>query len=177
MLRTLALISQKGGSGKTTLALALAAAHELGGGQAAVIDLDPQGSATVWGRLREGVPPVVIAAHPPVLRPRSGAWPPCPFECGSHRVQGLRLVVITVIPAPSATGEMSSDLVSKVYKLDSLLLEPFMDTCLPHRLRSHQRRLHIGAVRYRSPPPPLSLSLSLSLRQVQTAASGMIFCS
>ena len=47
--------------------LALAAAHELAGGQAAVIDLDPQGSATVWGRLREGVPPVVIAAHPPRL--------------------------------------------------------------------------------------------------------------
>ena len=67
MLRTLALISQKGGSGKTTLALALAAAHELAGGQAAVIDLDPQGSATVWGRLREGVPPAVIAAHPPRL--------------------------------------------------------------------------------------------------------------
>ena len=67
MIRTLALISQKGGSGKTTLALALAAAHERAGGSAAVIDLDPQGSATVWGRLREGVPPVVIAAHPPRL--------------------------------------------------------------------------------------------------------------
>ena len=67
MLRTLALISQKGGSGKTTLALALAAAHELAAGQAAVIDLDPQGSATVWGRLRHGVPPVVISAHPPRL--------------------------------------------------------------------------------------------------------------
>ena len=47
-----------------TLALALAAAHELVGGQAAVIDLDPQGSATVWGRLREGVPPVVIDTAP-----------------------------------------------------------------------------------------------------------------
>ena len=67
MIRTLALISQKGGSGKTTLTLALAAAHERAGGSAAVIDLDPQGSATVWGRLREGVPPVVIAAHPPRL--------------------------------------------------------------------------------------------------------------
>ena len=64
MLRTLALISQKGGSGKTTLALALAAAHELAGGQAAVIDLDPQGSATVWGRLRGGVPPAVIDTAP-----------------------------------------------------------------------------------------------------------------
>ena len=71
MIRTLALISQKGGSGKTTLALALAAAHERAAGQAAVIDLDPQGSATVWGRLRGGVPPAVIAAHPPRL---ARAW-------------------------------------------------------------------------------------------------------
>ena len=67
MIRTLALISQKGGSGKTNLALALATAHERTGGQAAVIDLDPQGSATVWGRLRDGVPPVVTPAHPPRL--------------------------------------------------------------------------------------------------------------
>ena len=57
MINTLAVISQKGGSGKTTLALGLAAAHERADGQSAVIDLDPQGSATVWGRLREGVPP------------------------------------------------------------------------------------------------------------------------
>ena len=35
----IAMISQKGGSGKTTLALALAVAHE------DVADLDPQGSA------------------------------------------------------------------------------------------------------------------------------------
>ena len=49
MIYTLALISQKGGSGKTTLALALAAAHERAGGQAAVIDLDPQGSAAAVG--------------------------------------------------------------------------------------------------------------------------------
>ena len=81
------------------------------------------------------------------------AFPGVPFECGSHRVQGLRLVVITVIPAPSATGEMSSDLVSKVYKLIPFF-SSHMDTCLPHRLRFHQRRLHIGAVRYRSAPPP-----------------------
>ena len=53
--------------GKTTLALALAMAHERAGGQAAVIDLDPQGSAATWGRLRHGVPPVVISAHPPRL--------------------------------------------------------------------------------------------------------------
>ena len=67
MISTMALVSQKGGSGKTTLALALAMAHERAGGQAVVIDLDPQGSAAMWGRLRHGVPPVVISAHPPRL--------------------------------------------------------------------------------------------------------------
>lgn len=67
MVNTLALISQKGGSGKTTLALAFAVAHELAGGRAAVIDLDPQGSAAAWGRLRGAEVPPVIAAHPPRL--------------------------------------------------------------------------------------------------------------
>ena len=64
---TVAVVSQKGGSGKTTLAVALATAHELAGGRAAVIDLDPQGSALAWGRLRNGIPPAVIRTYPPGL--------------------------------------------------------------------------------------------------------------
>ena len=43
---TIALVSQKGGAGKTTIAVGLAVAHELAGGGAAVVDLDPQGSAS-----------------------------------------------------------------------------------------------------------------------------------
>ena len=57
MIRTLAVISQKGGSGKTTLALALAAAHELAGGQAALIDLDPRKDRRRWGDGSAGVSP------------------------------------------------------------------------------------------------------------------------
>ena len=67
MMRTIAMVSQKGGSGKTTLAVALAVAHELAGGDSVVIDLDPQGSAGVWSDLRGDDPPVVVAAHPPRL--------------------------------------------------------------------------------------------------------------
>ena len=65
---SVAVISQKGGAGKTTAAVGLAVAHELAGGRAVVVDLDPQGSASVWGDLREADRPVVVAAQAPRLR-------------------------------------------------------------------------------------------------------------
>ena len=61
-MKILALISQKGGAGQTTLALNLAVAAVMDGKQTAVIDLDPQTSATDWGDSREKETPVVVAA-------------------------------------------------------------------------------------------------------------------
>ena len=55
-----ALLSQKGGTGKTTLSLHLAVAAERAGHVAAVIDLDPQASAAGWKDSRPGETPVVV---------------------------------------------------------------------------------------------------------------------
>ena len=44
-MRIVAILSQKGGTGKTTLALHLAVAAETVGHSAVVIDLDPQASS------------------------------------------------------------------------------------------------------------------------------------
>jgi len=52
-MKTVAIISQKGGSGKTTLALNLAVAAHLEGEQAIIADLDEQASAVMWHQARE----------------------------------------------------------------------------------------------------------------------------
>ena len=57
---TIALIAQKGGTGKTTLAVHVAADFEGAGGSAALVDLDPQASAALWGD-RRGRSPFVGA--------------------------------------------------------------------------------------------------------------------
>jgi chromosome partitioning protein len=64
---TIALLSQKGGSGKTTLSLNLAIAAVDDGKQAVVIDLEPQQSAARWARLRKANAPVIVSGHAPNL--------------------------------------------------------------------------------------------------------------
>jgi chromosome partitioning protein len=64
---TIAIISQKGGAGKTTLALHLAAAAQDSGRIALIIDTDPQATASQWAAWREDAPPEVIDSPPPRL--------------------------------------------------------------------------------------------------------------
>ena len=67
-MKTLAIISQKGGAGKTTLALHLAVAAQMKKKTAAIIDLDPQASATDWSDSREDEYPAVVSAQPARLQ-------------------------------------------------------------------------------------------------------------
>ena len=50
---TVAVLQQKGGSGKTTLTVNLAAAAHLEGGRTLVVDMDRQASAFDWSAARE----------------------------------------------------------------------------------------------------------------------------
>lgn len=51
-MRTLAFVSVKGGSGKSTMASSVAVAAHQANEKVCVIDMDPQGSLTNWARLR-----------------------------------------------------------------------------------------------------------------------------
>ena len=66
-MKVVSVIAQKGGAGKTTLCLAIACAAVRDRFTAAVVDLDPQASATSWGDRRDSELPVVVGAQPPRL--------------------------------------------------------------------------------------------------------------
>lgn len=63
-MRTIAIINQKGGSGKSTIAVHLATAFQMHGTDALVLDLDPQASATEWHDARADKLPHVESIQP-----------------------------------------------------------------------------------------------------------------
>ena len=66
-MRTLAVLSQKGGTGKTTLAVHLAVAAWAADRRVLIADLDPQRSASEWRRARPGPGPGLIECKPGAL--------------------------------------------------------------------------------------------------------------
>lgn len=63
-MKVLAILSQKGGVGKTTLATCLAVAAEQDGERVAIIDIDPQATASFWKDVRSQETPAVISVPP-----------------------------------------------------------------------------------------------------------------
>ena len=63
-MRTVALISMKGGSGKTTATVHIAVAAAQQGRNVALIDTDPQQSTVRWGDRRAAALPVVLTVPP-----------------------------------------------------------------------------------------------------------------
>jgi chromosome partitioning protein len=66
-MKTIALVNSKGGTGKSTLCAALGVAAEAAGERVFLIDLDPQGSLTAWGKRRQAETPQVDRIAPEQL--------------------------------------------------------------------------------------------------------------
>lgn len=112
-MKILAVLNEKGGVGKTTIATNLARGLQLMGQSAIIIDSDPQGSARDWyaaAKEDNTLPPVVGMDRPPLFKnlkhvAQEFAWA---VIDGSPRVEELSvasikvadLVLIPVQPSP-----------------------------------------------------------------------------
>ena len=103
-MKIIAFVSQKGGAGKTTLAIAVAVLAERMGISSVIVDLDPQASAAQWGDLREAETPVVSCA--PAARLQA--------VLAAARSSGAGLVLLDTAPhaVPAALAAVrASDLI------------------------------------------------------------------
>lgn len=66
-MKVIAVLNQKGGSGKTTVATHLAQALQLDGADVLLVDSDPQGSARDWAAVREDQPVTVVGIDRPTI--------------------------------------------------------------------------------------------------------------
>jgi chromosome partitioning protein len=66
-MTVIAVLNQKGGAGKTTIATHLARAFQLDGADVLLVDSDPQGSARDWAAVREDQPVTVIGIDRPTI--------------------------------------------------------------------------------------------------------------
>ncbi len=93
-MQILAIASQKGGAGKTTLAGHIAVqAERVGAGPVALVDADPQGSLADWWNERASETPVFV--HTSLMRLRG--------DVERLRDLGIELLVIDTPPAITST--------------------------------------------------------------------------
>ena len=115
-MKTIAVISQKGGNGKTTLAIHLAAlaaeSHKV-----ILMDLDPQGSALEWASRRGDKPPDITPAHPASLskeieRAGEDGYTFAVIDTAPHAdhsaLQAARASDLVVIPCRPATFDIAA---------------------------------------------------------------------
>jgi chromosome partitioning protein len=91
---TIAVISTKGGCGKSSISAHLAVAALRAGEKVAILDTDPQGSASAWGEARQAEQPRVLAVDPGEVAAAVGA----------AKQDGYTLVVIDSAPRAEASA-------------------------------------------------------------------------
>lgn len=98
-MKTIAIAAQKGGGGKTSIAVHLATAAIFAGYDAAIIDLDPQQSAASWGDDRGDNPPEVISGQAKRLEKL----------LAEAEAVGFDLIIIDTGPAADAAARRSAE--------------------------------------------------------------------
>jgi chromosome partitioning protein len=99
-MRTLTLVTQKGGVGKTTLAASLAVAAAQAGERVVALDLDPQGSLAAWGDAR-------TAEAPAVDRLPADRLGELPAILAALKAQGFTVAILDTAGVSSTGGNLA----------------------------------------------------------------------
>lgn len=126
----IAVLNQKGGAGKTTIATNLVRSYQLGGLDVLLVDSDPQGSARDWSAVRMDQPvPVVGIDRPTIARDLNAVahkdvvvidGAPQLTELAASAIAAADLVLIPVQPSPYDIWA-TSDLVDLVKQRQTLI--------------------------------------------------------
>src|SRR6201995_887556 len=113
----IAIISQKGGVGKSTIAVHLAAEAQAQGQRVLLLDLDPQGSAMEWANRRGDRPPDVSGANPAsvgkeINRARDDGYDLVLIDTAPHAdhaaLQSARAADLVLIPCRPSTFDIAA---------------------------------------------------------------------
>jgi chromosome partitioning protein len=113
----LAIASQKGGVGKSTIAVHLAAEAHAQGQRVLLLDLDPQGSAMEWANRRGDQPPDVSGANPAsvgkeIERAKDEGYDLVVIDTAPHAdhaaLQAARAADLVLIPCRPSTFDIAA---------------------------------------------------------------------
>ena len=144
-MKTLAIIAQKGGSGKSTIAVHLAAYANSRKIRATLIDLDPQGSTFDWNEGRADNDP-----HSPKLHCVRTHERDLPKAIEQAQASGAKLLIIDTAPhsnRDAATAAKLADFVLMPCRPARFDLKALISTADIARLSNARRR------GYQSSPP------------------------
>jgi chromosome partitioning protein len=98
-MKTLSLIAQKGGTGKTTIGIHLAVQAQRAGLKVLLVDTDPQGSAGAWWRRRQADLPVLVQSSGRELAETTA----------EAKQRGFQLVVVDTAPHSSSESRLCAE--------------------------------------------------------------------
>jgi chromosome partitioning protein len=162
-MKTLAILSRKGGAGKTTVALHLAVAAQAMGRRTAIVDMDPQRSAADWWRSRHGETPELVECDPGELR----------TVVKAAKADGVDLLVVDTRPSAEADAleaATAADLALVVVKPTILDLRAVAGT-----IETLKRAKTPGLVLINQAPPMRGEAEASIVGEARTALEGYGF--
>lgn len=138
-MKTIAVLNQKGGAGKTTIATHLATALQHAGHSVLLIDSDPQGSARDWAAVREDHPISVVGMDRPTIERDVKSLAPVDFiiidgapqasDLAVSAIKASDFILIPVQPSPYdiwATAELVDLVKQRIEITDGKLQAAFI---------------------------------------------------